>query len=127
MAAVGGPIREVSLDGRIYQCTSEATATIKPGIASNEVKVSGAGVPYLLQKAEPSEVDGLVLLIDNNQESMRHLDGLAAKGDFWPATITLADGRTYQGSQMQLAEKPAFNTSEGTATVKLAGGPMELQ
>jgi len=127
MSAVGGPIREVSLDGRIYQCTSEAGATLKPGIYSNEVKISGGGQPYLLKKVEPSDVDGIVILIDNVQESMKHLDTLAARGDFWPATITLADGRTYQGGQMQFGDKPAYNTAEGTATIKLQGAPMELQ
>jgi hypothetical protein len=126
MSSVGGPIRECSINKRIFQCTSDAGATLKPGVYSNEVKVSGGGKPYMLKKVEPSELSGLVVLIDNDRDDMKFLNDLAASNDFFPMTVTLADGRTWQGSEVQM-EKPEYNTAEGTAAIKLMGGPLELQ
>ena len=126
MTAIGGPIQEVSIGGRLFPVAADADATRDLGGYTNTVSPNGDGkTARMLKEASPWSVEGLTLATDDAQADQEYLQAVANKMD-WTNNITIkfVTGLVYQGKGT-ITDKIEFSSSKATASVKL-GGPGQL-
>jgi len=120
MAAVGGSIESVTLDGRSFAVAADAEANRKLGGFENEVLSNGDGTARLIKTRVPWSLDGLTVEVDDNREDQEFLQRLTSRSDYWPLSVTYASGQTYQGTAQIVGENPA-SSQNATAAISLMG------
>ena len=120
MAAVGGSIESVTMDGREFPIAFDAEAQRKLGGWENEVQANGDGTARMIKTRVPLSIDGLNVEIDDNRGDHEYLQGLADRNDFWSLAITYASGATYQGTAQIVGEMQA-SSQNAVAAVSLMG------
>lgn len=120
MAAVGGSIESVNLDGRNFAVPFDAEAQRKLGGFENEVQANGDGTGRLVKTRGTWALDGLTLEIDDDRGDLEFLQALSNRNDFFPIVITYASGADYQGSGQLVGETQA-SSQNATASVSLMG------
>lgn len=120
MAAVGGSIESVTLDGRIFPVAADAEAQRKLGGFENEVQANGDGTARLIKTRVPLSIDGLTVEVDDDRGDHEFLQELSNRNDFFPVAITYASGITYQGTAQIVGETQA-SSQNATASVSLMG------
>lgn len=120
MAAVGGSIESVTLDGRIFAVAADAEAQRKLGGFENEVQSNGDGTARLIKTRVPLSIDGLAVEIDDDRGDHEFLQELSDRNDFFPVALTYASGLTYQGTAQIVGETQA-SSQNATAAVSLMG------
>lgn len=128
MAAIGGPVRSVSLDGRSFNATQDAEANRNLGGDMNEVEPNGDGVTARIIKSQtPWVLDGLNVEIDDDKGDQEFLQALANSNRFFTVAVTFASTATWQGSG-QLVGEIVFSSKNTTAGISLKGaGTMTKQ
>lgn len=124
MAAVGGSIESITLDGREFPVAADAEAQRKLGGFENEVQANGNGTARLIKTRVPLSLDGLTVESDDDRGDNEFLQALSNRNDYFPIAITYASGLTYQGSAIITGEL-AVSSQNATAAVSLMG-PGEL-
>lgn len=120
MAAVGGSIQEVYLNGRAFSVAADADSNRKIGGLENEVKANGDGSARYIKTRVPWSADGLTLSVDDNRGDHEYLQSLADQPDPFPITATYASGVTYQGTGTIVGEM-TFSSQNATVSLGLAG------
>lgn len=120
MAAVGGSIESVTLDGRIFAVAADAEAQRKLGGFENEVQANGDGTARLIKTRVPLSIDGLTVEVDDDRGDHEFLQELSNRNDFFPVALTYASGATYQGTAQIVGETQA-SSQAATAAVSLMG------
>ena len=104
MAAVGGSIESITLDGRNFAVAADAEAQRKLGGFENEVQSNGDGTARLIKTRVPLSLDGLTLEIDDDRADQEFLQELTNRNDFFPVVISYASGNDYQGTAQIVGE-----------------------
>lgn len=120
MAAVGGSIESITLDGREFPVAADAEAQRKLGGFENEVQANGDGTARLIKTRVPLSIDGLSIESDDDRGDHEFLQALSNRNDFFPIAITYASGLTYQGTA-QLVGEMQTSSQNATASVSLMG------
>lgn len=120
MAAVGGSIESITLDGRSFAVAADAEAQRKLGGFENEVQANGDGTARLIKTRVPLGIDGLTVEIDDDRADHEFLQELSNRTDFFPIALTYASGITYQGTA-QLTGETQASSQNATASVSLMG------
>ncbi len=120
MAAVGGSIESVILDGRNFAVAADAEAQRKLGGFENEVQSNGDGGARLIKTRVPLAIAGLTLEVDDDRADHEFLQELSNRNDFFPIVITYASGADYQATAQITGELQASSQS-ATAAVDLMG------
>ena len=120
MAAVGGSIESVTLDGRSFAVAADAEAQRKLGGFENEVQANGDGTARLIKTRVPLGIDGLTVEIDDDRGDHEFLQELTNRNDFFPIALTYASGITYQGTAQITGETQA-SSQNATASISLMG------
>lgn len=120
MAAVGGSIESITLDGRNFAVAADAEAQRKLGGFENEVQANGDGTARLIKTRVPLSLDGLTLEIDDDRADQEFLQELTNRNDFFPVVISYASGNDYQGTAQIVGETQA-SSQNATAAVSLMG------
>lgn len=127
MAAVGGSIESITLDGRNFGVAADAESQRKLGGFENEVQANGNGTARIIKTRVPLSLDGLTVECDDARGDHEFLQALSNRNDFFPIAITYASGRTYQGRAQVVGELQTSSTN-ATAAVSLMGpGELTLQ
>lgn len=127
MAAVGGSIESITLDGRNFGVAADAESQRKLGGFENEVQANGNGTARIIKTRVPLSLDGLTVECDDARGDHEFLQALSNRNDFFPVAITYASGRTYQGRAQIVGELQTSSTN-ATAAVSLMGpGELTLQ
>lgn len=119
MAAVGGSIESITLDGRNFAVAADAEAQRKLGGFENEVQANGDGTARLIKTRVPLSLDGLTLEIDDDRADHEFLQELSDRNDFFPIVISYPSA-DYQGTAQIVGETQASSQS-ATAAVSLMG------
>lgn len=119
MAAVGGSIESVSLDGREFAVTGDAEAQRKLGGFENEVMANGNGTARIVKTRVPLAINGLTLEVDDDRGDHEFLQSISDSNGYVAMAITYASGLTYQGQATIVGELQA--SSKSTASVNLSG------
>ena len=120
MAAVGGSIESITLDGRNFAVAADAEAQRKLGGFENEVQANGDGTARLIKTRVPLSLDGLTLEIDDDRADQEFLQELTNRNDFFPVVISYASGNDYQGTAQLVGETQA--SSQNTNRQALSSG-----
>lgn len=120
MAAVGGSIESVTLDGRSFAVAADAEAQRKLGGFENEVQANGDGTARLIKTRVPLGIDGLTVEVDDDRGDHEFLQELTNRNDFFPIALTYASGITYQGTAQITGETQA-SSQNATASISLMG------
>jgi len=120
MAAVGGSIESVILDGREFAVAADAEAQRKLGGFENEVMTNGNGTARIVKTRVPLAINGLTLEVDDDRGDHEFLQSISDSNSFFPMSITYASGLTYQGSATITGELQVSSQS-AAAAVNLSG------
>jgi len=120
MAAVGGSIESVTLDGRTFAVAADAEAQRKLGGFENEVQSNGDGTARLIKTRVPLSLDGLTVEVDDDRGDHEFLQELSNRNDFFPVAISYASGSTWQATAQIVGETQA-SSQNATASVSLMG------
>lgn len=120
MAAVGGSIESVSLDGRNFGVAADAEAQRKLGGFENEIMANGDGNARLIKTRVPMSISGLTVEVDDDRGDHEFLQELSNRNDFFAVAITYASGKTYQG-RGQISGELQASSQNATAAFDLAG------
>ena len=120
MAATGGSIETISLDGRLFAVGADAEAQRKLGGFENEVQSNGDGTARLIKTRVPLSIEGLTVEVDDDRGDHEFLQEIANKTDFFAISITYASGNTYQGTAQITGDTQASSQS-ATASLSLMG------
>lgn len=120
MAAIGGSIASVSLDGRNFPVAADSDSQRKLGGFENEVQANGDGSARLIKTRVPFMIDGLTLTIDDGRGDHQFLQALADRPDFFPLTVEYASGQIFQGTGQVAGEFQVGNQSQ-TGSISISG------
>lgn len=120
MAAIGGSIESVTLNGRIFPVAADAESQRKMGGFENEVQANGDGGARLIKTRVPLMIDGLTIEIDDSRGDHEFLQNIANTQDFFYILITYASGISYQGLA-QITGEMQVSSQNATASVSLSG------
>jgi hypothetical protein len=120
MAAIGGSLESVSLDGREFPVTNDAEVQRKIGGFENEIQSNGDGSARMVKTRVPWSLDGLVVEVDDSRGDHEFLQQLSDSNDYYPIALTYASGEVYQG-QGQIVGEMQASSQAATATVSLMG------
>lgn len=120
MAAVGGSIRALTLDGRIFPVIADNESQRKLGGWENEVAANGDGSARIIKTRVPLSIDGISVEIDDDRADHEFLQELADRVDFFAVAITYASGRTYD-AQAQITGEMQVSSQSTSATFSLMG------
>lgn len=127
MAAVGGSIESITLDGRTFSVPADAEATRKIGGWENEVQSNGDGTGRLVKTRVPFVLDGISVSTDDTRGDAEYLQELQDRSDFFSLSVTFASGATYQGTG-QIIGETSTSSQNATTTISLSGpGTMTKQ
>ena len=122
MAAVGGSILSVALDGREFPVAADADSNRKFGGFENEVQANGDGESARLIKTRTTwMVDGLTVEIDDSRDDHEFLQALANRTDYFPVVINYASGISYGNGRGQIVSDLQSSSQNATAPLSLAG------
>ena len=125
MAAVGGPVESITINGRNFVCDSEDDVSITPKGFNNAVKQNGDGTTRLVKSWHVGSIEGLNITIDEQAGDLEFLQDLQNKCEFVPVQCTLVNGVVYNGT-MQITNAVKLSTKESTAEVTLNGDVEKL-
>lgn len=120
MAAVGGSIESISLNGRNFPVAADAEVQRKLGGFENEVQANGDGSARIIKTRVPLSLDGLTLEVDDDRGDHEFVQELSDGNDYFPVGITYSSGITYQGSAQIVGETQA-SSQNATMAVSLMG------
>lgn len=98
MAAVGGSVESVTINGREFPMAADADITRKIGGYMNEVQPNGDGSSRIIKTRESPALSGCVVECDDVRGDHEFLQEIADANEFFPIAITYANGDVYQGS-----------------------------
>lgn len=120
MAAVGGSIESVSLDGREFPVAADAEVQRKLGGFENEIQSNGDGSARMIKTRVPWSLDGLTVEVDDSRGDHEFLQALSDNDDYFPIAVTYASGEVYQGQGTIVGEMQT-SSQNATAAVSLMG------
>lgn len=127
MAATGGSIESLTLDGREFPVAADAEAQRKLGGFENEVQANGDGTARLIKTRVPLSLDGMTLETDDDRGDQEFIQALSDRNDFFPIAITYASGITYQGTAQIVGETQASSNNATTAVSLMGPGQLTKQ
>ncbi len=127
MAAIGGPIESVSLDGRGFPVAADAESQRKMGGFENEIQANGDGTARLIKTRVPLSLDGITIESDDSRGDHEFVQELADRNDYFPVAITYASGETYQGTAQIVGETQASSQSATIAISLMGPGQLTRQ
>lgn len=120
MAAIGGSIESLTLDGREFPVAADAEAQRKLGGFENEVEMNGDSSARLIKTRVPLMIEGVVIQIDDDRGDNEYVQGLADRNDFFPIVITYASGNSYQGTAQMTGDLQS-SSQKATMPITLMG------
>ncbi len=120
MAAIGGSIESIILNGRNFAVAADAESSRKLGGSENAVEANGNGTSRILKTIIPPGLGGLTVEVDDDRGDQEFLVELADLNDFFPVVITYASGVSYQGVA-QIVDEAPVNSANATAALNLMG------
>lgn len=127
MAAIGGSIESISIDGREFAVAADADASLKTGGSENEIAPNGNGTVRVLATRAAWSLSGLTVVVDGARDDLQFLQDTADRKRLVACAVTLASGAVYSGRGIVTGELAASSASS-TVEVTLGGeGRLERQ
>jgi hypothetical protein len=120
--AIGGPLKEVSIAGRIFTCPADGDYTFVPGGAESALEPNGDGATARkIITVTTWSLEGLQVHCEMNEGTLEFLLEQNVNSENVPITMTFMDDTTYQAKGTVIG-KVEYSHAKALATVSL-GGP----
>ena len=126
MAAIGGSVESISINGQEFPVAGDAEINRKLGGFENEVQANGDGSARIIKNRITGMLSGCVVSIDDDRGDHEFLQDVANSKNFVVVAITFAGGAVYQGL-MQISGELQVSSQSSTATFDLSGGALTKQ
>jgi len=120
MAAVGGSIESVSIDGRNFAVAADADSNRKIGGTENDVQANGNRTARIIKTAVTWKLDGLTLSVNDFLGDHEFLQSVSDKKDFSVIKLIYASGAVWQGSGTITGELQ-YSSQNTLASVEFMG------
>jgi hypothetical protein len=120
MAAVGGSVESVTLNGREFAVTADADINRKLGGQEADVQANGNGTSRIIKTTVPASFTGIVVQCDDTRGDHELLQSISDGNEFVPVTITYASGETYMGTATITGELQ-YSSQNATCTFDVMG------
>ena len=127
MAAIGGSLESVTLDGREFPIVSDAEVNRKLGGWENEILSNGNGTARLIKTRVPWSMDGVTIEIDDSRGDHEFVQSLVDAQDYFPVAATYVSGITWQGVGQIVGEFQASSQSASGAVSLMGPGGLTRQ
>lgn len=119
MAAKGGSVESVTIAGREFPVTADATVSRKLGGKENAIELNGNGTGRVIQTLVAPMFSGVVVECDDVRDDQEFLQDVADAGELVPVFVTYMSS-VYQG-QATITGELTFDNQSATASFDLAG------
>lgn len=120
MAAVGGPIESVEIDGRYFSVAADSDGNRDLGGFSNEDMPNGDGTARQIKTRKVWMIEGLALATDDLLDDQEYLQSKANQAGYFPITFTFASGSIYGGSG-NISGDIKFSNQNATIPLSFSG------
>ena len=120
MAAIGGSIHSITIDGREFAVAADADSNRKIGGYENEIQANGDFTGRLIKTAVTFMLDGIEIEIDDARGDHQFLQELQDKLDFINISIEYASGAVWAGTG-QIVQETQVSSQKTTASISLSG------
>ena len=120
MPGVGGPIDNVSINGRGFSIAQDSESNTQLGGDNNDVEMNGDFTGRLIKSVVPWMIDGLAFSIDNQTDDQQFIQNFVDGQSFGTLTVAYASGAIYQG-EGQITGEIASSSKSATAPLTLKG------
>lgn len=121
MAAIGGDIKSVSINGRAFPVAKDNDPGVELGYNSAEVVSNGDGSARKITKSMPWGVEGVEIVIDHARGDLEFVGTVRELSDNVPVSIIFADGSQWAG-EGTITGDGKYQAGSATMTVDLMGG-----
>ena len=126
MAFVGGPVQEISINGRTFSVAEDADVTLDLGGFSNEVQMNGNGTSRVIKTRKPGMLESVTVAIDKDNEDQEFLQDIADGSDLVDVSITFCDGNIYYGQSIITGDLKS-SSKNATAEIQFSGKSFKIQ
>lgn len=124
MAARGGDIQQILINGRSFDPANEQSANFRLSGFVNENLPTGNGKLHTNSRRKLGGFDGLALSLDATRLDLEYLQEIANNRIPVPVQITLVSGIVYSGDLAFEGEIDA-NSGDGTVEIAMMGEKFE--
>lgn len=121
-----GDVRTVTIGGREYDPAPETAVTIIESGFTNESAATGNGSAHTTKRRKLGGFDGLTLSVRQDSSDYTALQEISNGDDGVPVAITIANGTTYAGGELQIEGDLNFDAGEGTIEIAMRGPRFEV-
>lgn len=125
MAAVGGPIRDITIAGRTFQVDGENEIEMFLGGWTNEIVSNGDGSARLIKTPKTGQANKLPLVIDDSRGDEAFIQEVMNKHELVVVSFTDINENVYVG-EMQLVGDAMTNKRTMVKEVDLQGEIKQL-
>ena len=126
MAAVGGPLESITLNGRTFPVAQDSGVTLDLGGDTNSIEMNGDGTGRLIKERRPFLNESINVEIDHDRDDLQYLTDIQQDTEFIPVSETLVEGTVYSGAGT-ITDPIVLATDKATAEIKLSGTKMTKQ
>lgn len=120
MAALGGPIESITVNGRAFAVAQDAGVSRDIGGFTASIEMNGNETGRKVMERRPFLIEGLTVNVDDDQGDQEFLQDVADSPDLVDVAITFVSGAVYSGSGT-ITDAIAFDNQKALAEVKLSG------
>lgn len=120
MAAIGGPIESISVNGRGFAVAQDAGVSRDLGGFTSDIEMNGDGTGRKIMERRKWMLEGLTVSIDDDQNDQEFLQNVADDPGFVDISATFVSGAIYSGSGT-VTDTIAFDNQKALAEIKLSG------
>lgn len=118
--AIGGPVTEISVGGRIFTSASDADVSVDLGGFTPTREMNGNGTSRKIKTPKPWMCEGVQVSVDSDNGDLEFLQANANSNSDSVFTVTFADGNVYQGSG-SVDGDVKLSTANTTTTLNFGG------
>lgn len=126
MAARGGDLQQILIDGRSFDPANEGSANVRLSGVVNENLPTGNGKLHTNSRRKLAGFDGCAISIDNTRLDMEYLQEIWDRRIPVPVQLTYVSGVVYSGTLAGEGELN-FNHGDGTVEIAMLGEKFEQQ
>ena len=116
----GGSLQSLTLNGRYFTVTVDTEVIRGLGGYTNEILMNGDGTTRNIQTLSPWKLDGINVVVDDDNLDQEFLQGLMNLKSEFPITATYTGNVTYQGTG-QITGDNDYSNQTSSATITLMG------
>ena len=120
MAAIGGPLESITINGRTFPVAQDSGPSTDLGGDTNTIEMNGDRTSRIVKELRPALLESINVQIDHDNNDLQFLDDIQQGTEFVPISVTFVEQTVYSGSGI-ITDPVVLNSDKATAEIKLSG------